>query len=136
MYQLLDSAKQATGLGQSNTEKATQSVSDGAKSFGQGAKEEFNAVCLCDPISITICVVELIPDLFWSKQWSYHWRVCKSHIFEPAARSLTTRSSSRSSPLPVSVRPGPSRLVSLFLMAQSHSVRVPRRSSMLYVHSI
>lgn len=43
--QVLDSVKSATGLGQSNTERAADDVQRGASNMAQGAKDEFNNVC-------------------------------------------------------------------------------------------
>ena len=43
--QVLDSVKSATGLGQSNTERAADDAQRGASNMAQGAKDEFNNVC-------------------------------------------------------------------------------------------
>jgi hypothetical protein len=43
--QILDSVKSATGLGQSNTERAADDAQRGASKIAQGAKDEFNNVC-------------------------------------------------------------------------------------------
>jgi hypothetical protein len=69
--QLLESVKSATGFGQTRTEQAGQSVADGAKSFGQGAKDELNAVSAHRPELVYRAYTDL-PDVLWTKQRCHH----------------------------------------------------------------